>query len=57
MGQTIAAVGLDGLIECLERGLGGGELCDVGGLTGGLTGIEEFGATGGGQSTQLYGDV
>ena len=34
MGQAVAAMGLDGLVERLQRGLGGGELGDVGGLAG-----------------------
>src|SRR5207249_4033476 len=55
--QPVAAVGLDGLVEGLQRGLGSGELRDVGRLASRLAGVEEFCAPDGGKPAQFNGDV
>jgi hypothetical protein len=56
-GQAVAAVGLDGLVERGQRGVGRGQLGDVGRLGGVLPGVEQLGGPRGGQPGQLDVDV
>ncbi len=55
--KPVAAVSLNRLVECLQRGLGGREFGDVRGLTSGFSGIRELRRPGGHQSAQLHVDI